>query len=262
MIPILKNTILRILLIVLIPIAFLASCTDTPSKDKTEQEITTDSTSQQQQQETITPSAEQVAESKKDSIEASRKPAPRVVYDTSNWVRILDIDPTIVEDMRYATVNNFVEEIMYDCGACYLRPEVAEAVGKAHKMLKEQGYGGLKMFDCYRPRPFQQRLWDKVPDARYVTPPWKGSMHNRGLAVDLTILDSLGNQLDMGTGFDYFGKEGHHTYTGHSAEILANRTLLKQTLYKVGFRHIRTEWWHYSYTKVTYPISDWLWQCR
>lgn len=186
----------------------------------------------------------------------------RPAYDSTKWTRILDIDSTIIEDMRYATADNFVEEVMYDCPACYLRPEAAVAIGKAHQILKAQGYGGLKMFDCYRPRPIQQKLWDKVPDARYVTPPWKGSMHNRGLAVDLTIIDSLGNQLDMGTTFDYFGIEGYHTYFGHSDEIQTNRTLLKETLKKVGFRHIRTEWWHYSYRKVTYPVSDWLWDCQ
>jgi D-alanyl-D-alanine dipeptidase len=190
------------------------------------------------------------------------QPKLRPPYDSSKWTRILDIDETIIEDVRYATMNNFVEQIMYDCPACYLRPEAAAAVGEAHKMLKAKGYGGLKMFDCYRPRPIQQKLWDKVPDARYVTPPWKGSMHNRGLATDLTIVDSLGNQLDMGTKFDYFGIEGYHTYAKHSPEILVNRTLLKATMYAVGFRHIRTEWWHYSYMKASYPISDWLWDCE
>jgi zinc D-Ala-D-Ala dipeptidase len=197
----------------------------------------------------------------KSTVESTSKPILRTTYDSSQWTRILDIDETIVEDMRYATTDNFVEQIMYDCPACYLRPEAAAAIGKAHKMLKAKGYGGLKMFDCYRPRPIQQKLWDKVPDARYVTPPWKGSMHNRGLATDLTIIDSLGNPLDMGTKFDYFGIEGYHTYTGHSPEILANRKLLKETMYAVGFRHIRTEWWHYSYTKASYPISDWVWKC-
>lgn len=185
----------------------------------------------------------------------------QVLYDTAQWTRITDLDSTIVEDMRYATADNFVEEIMYDCAACYLRPEAAKAVVQAHQMLRKQGYGGLKMFDCYRPRPIQQKLWDKLPDARYVTPPSKGSMHNRGLAVDLTIIDTLGNQLDMGTRFDYFGVEGYHTYDWYSAAIQANRKLLKETLQQVGFRHIRTEWWHYSYRKVSYPISDWQWDC-
>jgi zinc D-Ala-D-Ala dipeptidase len=196
-------------------------------------------------------------------IEAPAPPkvAARPSYDTTAWIRILDIDSTIVEDMRYATTNNFMQMQVYDCPACYLRPEAAAAIGKAHRALRAKGYGGLKMFDCYRPRPVQQKLWDKVPDARYVTPPKKGSMHNKGLAVDLTILDSNGRELDMGTDFDYFGKEGYHTYTQLSDTILANRTLLRETLYAVGFRHIRTEWWHYSYTKVYYPISDWLWDC-
>jgi D-alanyl-D-alanine dipeptidase len=204
---------------------------------------------------------ETIAEIVKDTIPEPPKIKIRPPYDSSKWTHILDVDATITEDMRYATTNNFVEAQMYDCPACYLRPEAAIAVGKANKMLQEKGYKGLKMFDCYRPRPIQQKLWDKVPNASYVTPPWKGSMHNKGLAVDLTIVDSNGIQLDMGTKFDFFGKEGHHTYTGHSPEILANRKLLKETMYAVGFRHIRTEWWHYSYTKVTYPIADWVWEC-
>lgn len=205
---------------------------------------------------------ETITENLKDSIIEPPKPKLRPPYDSTKWTHILDVDATILEDMRYATTNNFVEAQMYDCPACYLRPEAAIAVGKAHKILQEKGFGGLKMFDCYRPRPIQQKLWDKVPNASYVTPPWKGSMHNKGLAVDLTIVDTNGVQLDMGTIFDFFGKEGHHTYTGHSPEILANRKLLKETMAAVGFRHIRTEWWHYSYRKVTYPISDWVWDCN
>lgn len=252
-----KNT---FILFYIITIAFIfTNCNnETPTEDPTQQ-----ITQQTQQVQKDTTNVDSVIKTTTEKpVENYKKVAPRTVYDTSNWVRILDIDPTIVEDMRYATDDNFVEEVMYNCAACYLRPEAAAAVGKAHKMLQEQGYGGLKMFDCYRPRPIQQKLWDKVPDARYVTPPWKGSMHNRGLAVDLTIIDSLGNQLDMGTRFDYFGKEGYHTYTEHSEEIQANRTLLKETLSKVGFRHIRTEWWHYSFRKVSYPVSDWLWDCQ
>ncbi len=162
--------------------------------------------------------------------------------------------------MRYATENNFVKEKMYNCGKCFLRPEVAVALVKAHKILQEKGYG-IKVYDCYRPRPIQQKLWDKVPNPNYVTPPAKGSMHNRGAAVDLTIVDNEGKELDMGTGFDYFGQKAHHTYTGHSEEINANRKLLKSTMEAVGFGAIRTEWWHYSYKKKSYPISDMIWDC-
>ena len=150
---------------------------------------------------------------------------------------------------------------MYNCGKCFLRPEVAEAIVKAQKKLEKKGYG-LKMFDCYRPRPFQQRLWDKVPDDRYVTNPKKGSMHNRGAAVDLTLVDKNGKELDMGTPFDFFGEKAYQTCTDLPKNVLENRKLLNTTLESVGFKTIRTEWWHFSYTKKKYALSDWLWDCK
>ena len=132
---------------------------------------------------------------------------------------------------------------------------------KAHNDLKEQYGYGLKVFDCFRPRPYQQRLWDIVPDPDYVTPPNKGSMHSRGLAVDLTIVDEKGKDLDMGTPYDFFGKEAHTDYTGHNAEVNKNRQLLKSTMVKVGFKGIRTEWWHFS-IPAKYPLDEWVWACK
>ena len=181
-------------------------------------------------------------------------------YDTTQWADLADLDESIIIDMRYATTNNFVKEKMYECGRCFLRPAAARAVVKAHRLLQEGGLG-LKMFDCYRPLPVQQKLWDKFKNPSYVTPPSKGSMHNRGAATDLTIVDANGKELEMGTEFDFFGKEAHHTYLEHSAEILANRKLLKETMASVGFGHIRTEWWHYSYRKGSFELSDMLWKC-
>ena len=181
-------------------------------------------------------------------------------YDTTQWTELIHLDSTILIDLRYATDNNFVKEKMYDCARCFLRPEAAKAVLVAHQQLKEGGLG-LKMYDCYRPRPVQQKLWDKVPNASYVTPPSRGSMHNRGTAVDLTIVDTEGNELDMGTDYDFFGREAHQDFTGLSEEILANRKLLKSTMAAVGLKHIRTEWWHYSYPAVDYELSDMLWPC-
>ena len=181
-------------------------------------------------------------------------------YDTTQWSDLNDLDSSIIIDMRYATTNNFVKEKMYECGRCFLRPPAARAVVKAHRLLQEGGLG-LKMFDCYRPLPVQQKLWDKFKNPSYVTPPSKGSMHNRGLATDLTIVDPDGNELEMGTEFDFFGKEAHHTYLEHSDKIIANRKLLKETMAMVGFGHIRTEWWHYSYRKGKFELSDMLWEC-
>ncbi len=189
-------------------------------------------------------------------------PLIRYDYDTTQWFDLNDLDTSIYLDLRYATTNNFVQEVMYDCARCFLRREVAKAVVQAHQDLQAQGYGGLIMYDCYRPRPIQWKLWNKVPDPNYVADPRKGSMHNRGGAVDLSIVDQNGKALDMGTEFDYFGKEAHHDYTGHSAEIQANRDLLKAVMSAQDFRWIRTEWWHYSYKPKTFEISDMLWDCE
>ncbi len=182
-------------------------------------------------------------------------------YDTTIWTDIKLIDSTIVLDLKYATADNFVQEKMYNCGRCFLRPKVAQLIVAAHQQLQLKGLG-LKLFDCYRPKPIQERLWKKVPNANYVTPPWKGSMHNRGAAIDLTIVAKNGQALDMGTPYDFFGPAAHHTFTDHSSIIAANRKLLKDLMATFELRPIRTEWWHYSYQKEKYEISEMQWNCE
>lgn len=177
------------------------------------------------------------------------------------WTEINKLDSTILLDLRYATKDNFVKEKMYDCPRCFFRTAVAEALVKAHKSLKKKGLG-LKMYDCYRPRPIQWKLWNKVPDPRYVADPRKGSMHNRGMAADLTIVDSKGKELDMGTDFDYFGEKAYHAYTKLPKEVLDNRKLLKGTMDAVGMKFTTTEWWHYSFSAKTFPVADWVWECK
>ena len=181
-------------------------------------------------------------------------------YNSAQWTDIQILDQTIDIDIRYATTNNFVKEQMYECPRCFLRPDVAKAIGKIQKELQQKGLG-LKMFDCYRPKPIQQKLWDKVPDARYVTPPWKGSMHNRGVAVDLTLTDSLGQEINMGTSYDFFGPEAHHDFMLLPKHVLANRTLLKTAMESSGFQAIRTEWWHYSWSGMYPALESWQWPC-
>lgn len=189
----------------------------------------------------------------------ARSPKSRAAIP-SEFTDVTVLDPSIRLDIRYATTDNFTKAKIYDCPRCLLRPEAAQALVKAHKALQKKGLG-LKMFDCYRPRPYQQRLWDKVPNPDYVTPPAKGSMHSRGAAVDLTIVDERGLELDMGTEYDFFGREAHTDYTGHSAKVQANRDLLRETLATVGFKGIRTEWWHFSFQGKDYPLSDYVWPC-
>ena len=194
-------------------------------------------------------------------VACAQKPTG-VDYDVKKFTELTAFDPTIALDIRYATTNNFTKAQMYDCARCFLRPEAAAAILKVHKALKVKGFGGLKMFDCYRPRPYQQRLWDKVPNPDYVTPPKKGSMHGRGLAVDLTIIDTDGKELDMGTEFDNFTERAHSDYQKLPKNVLENRQILRGALEAAGFKSIRTEWWHFSFEGTKWGLSDWVWRCN
>ena len=101
-----------------------------------------------------------------------------------------------------------------------------------------------------------------MPDASYVTPPQKGSMHNRGHAIDLGLIDlDTGNLLEMGTDFDHFGPKAHYTFAKLPQKTIENRKLLRQIMEEQGFQGIRTEWWHFSYKNEIAPFSDWLWPC-
>ena len=182
-------------------------------------------------------------------------------YNTDEWDELTYIEDGILIDLRYAQTNNFVKKKMYNCARCFLRPEVAEKLLEANRELAKQGYK-IKVLDCYRPRPVQEELWKIMPDEDYVAAPWKGSMHNRGIAVDLTIVDKNNVELNMGTPFDFFGEEAHFTYLNLPEQVLENRRLLKNTMEKHGFQSIRTEWWHYSMPSSMNSISDWQWHCN
>lgn len=210
----------------------------------------------------LPPTKNEVKKEEKIQEEKTKEPLFSFKYDSSKWVHITDLDTSIVLDIRYATDNNFTKQIIYDCPACFLRPETAKSLIKVHQTLQKKGYGGLKIFDCYRPREYQQKLWNIVPNPRYVAPPTKGSMHGRGKAVDVTIIDKTGKELNMGTDFDYFGKEAAPHFVFKDTIINKNRRLLKEEMTKNGFRAIRSEWWHFSYTGKSYPLSNWKWTCH
>lgn len=192
---------------------------------------------------------------------AAKVPVERIIpdYDTTKWTE-LTIEDGYVIDIRYATADNFVKEVIYPCGRMFLRPEAAAALAKVNTALQARGYK-LKLFDGYRPRPAQQRLWDKVPNPSYVAPPSEGSMHSRGVAIDLTLADLNGKEMDMGTPYDFFGREAHHDYTTFPPGVLERRRALREIMELNGFQSIRTEWWHYSYTRHRYPLDDWQWAC-
>ena len=179
----------------------------------------------------------------------------------SDFVRLKDLSPDFVYELKYATPDNFLKQAVYDCGECYLRKSTAEALVKANEAFKQLGYR-IKLFDCYRPLSVQKKMWKILPGTHYVANPAKGSKHNRGAAVDLTLVDAQGKELNMGTPFDFFGKEAHHTYTEYPKEVLENRKLLKETLDKFNFKSIYSEWWHYEYRpEMQSKVENFEWQC-
>lgn len=173
----------------------------------------------------------------------------------SAMVELIRWDNTFVLDIRYATTNNFTKTVLYDCDKCFLRKKTALDLMAAQKEFMQMGYR-IKIFDGYRPLSVQWKLWNTVSDKNYVSNPKKGSMHNRGCAVDLTLVDKNGNELDMGTPYDFFGKAAHTFNQNLPEQVLKNRRILREVLEKYGFGTIDTEWWHFSYRKVIYNISD------
>jgi zinc D-Ala-D-Ala dipeptidase len=156
--------------------------------------------------------------------------------------------PNIVLDLRYGTTNNFMKTVMYDERPHYtfMRQPAAKALAQVQKELLKTGYG-LKIFDAYRPFAVTKKFWELVHDERYVANPAQGSGHNRGIAVDLTIISlKTKKELKMPTGFDNFTDSAHHDFMHLTDEVLKNRNLLKETMEKYGFKEFATEWWHYS----------------
>ena len=197
------------------------------------------------------------AEKKANDIEDS---IGEVDYDVSQWMEITEEDGVVL-DLRYATKNNFTKFQIYDCARCFLRPELAKRIKTLQKDISNRYGMKLKLFDCYRPRPAQQKLWDIVPNETYVTNPAKGSMHNRGLAVDITLINKDGEELNMGTAFDHFGVDAHTTNRNLPEDVLKNRDILTKLMEVHGLKGITSEWWHFSLKTVKAPLDDWVWAC-
>lgn len=161
-------------------------------------------------------------------------------------IELHSLIPNLLYDLKYATTENFTGKQLYTTGTkTYLRLPAAKALAQVQQELNIMGYG-LKIFDAYRPYSVTQKMWALIQDERYVANPAKGSGHNRGLAVDVTIVDlKTGKELPMGTGFDNFTDTAHQSFKNLPAAILQNRELLTQTMRKQGFQPLTTEWWHF-----------------
>ena len=196
------------------------------------------------------------------SLTAQKKQSAKHPSIEDKFVNIKTLSPEILLDMKYATADNFLGQVVYDCAECYLRKATAQALVAAQKDFVVRGYS-LKLFDCYRPLSVQKKMWKILPGTHYVANPAKGSKHNRGAAVDLTLVEiATGKEVDMGTPFDTFSPKAHHSYTDLPKEVLVHRQLLKEVLGKHNFKPIFSEWWHYEYRpEMTSPVEDLAWPC-
>jgi zinc D-Ala-D-Ala dipeptidase len=198
---------------------------------------------------------------KRPDITNKREDYNRQVYADSakKMVELKKMIPGIVYDLRYATLNNFMKRLMYPAGTTttFLRLPAARALQQVQMELGAKGLG-LKIYDAYRPYRVTVKFWELVKDERYVANPAKGSGHNRGVAVDLTIINlETGKELNMGTGFDNFSDTAHHTFSRLPEDVLQNRLLLKSTMEKFGFKAYTEEWWHYAIPDAAkYEILD------
>ncbi len=165
--------------------------------------------------------------------------------------------PGLITDVRYATPDNFTGKVVYPSARVFLRRPAAERLAAAAAFLARHHGLRVKVFDGYRPLSVQKRFWEILPDDRYVANPATGSKHNRGAAVDLTLVGPDGADLDMGTAFDDFSERAGHGYRDLLAGVLANRRLLRSVMAAFGFEPLASEWWHYDLKGwKQFPVED------
>ena len=173
------------------------------------------------------------------------------------------LDPTLILDLRYASTDNFTGVTLYSAARCLLRAAIAERLRAVQRRLRARGLG-LKLWDCYRPFSVQHALWKLVPDTRYVARPVErdgvpvyGSRHNRGAAVDLTLVDRAGRELPMPSAYDDFSERAHRTCGQCTAEQRTNKNLLEDAMLAEGFVPLKTEWWHFDGPNWgRFPLAD------
>ena len=190
---------------------------------------------------------------------AHRPPHEKGEFLAPDLVELIDLDPTLQLDIRYATSNNFLGRPVYKEARAFLQRPAAEALVRAHKKLKAQNLG-LAIFDGYRPWSVTKIFWDATPADKkiFVANPKEGSRHNRGCAVDLTMFDlTTGKQVEMPGGYDEMSERSHINYTGGTEESRRLRDILKAAMESEGFVVYEPEWWHYDYRDwKQYPIQN------
>ncbi len=174
-------------------------------------------------------------------------------------VELIDVDPSLRLDIRYAGTRNFMGTEFYLQARAFLQRPAAEALSRAHGDLREQGFG-LLIYDAYRPWHVTKMFWDATPDFQreFVADPSQGSRHNRGCAVDLTLVDlQTGEPVPMPSGYDEFSRRAYSDYPAWTTRQRDLRALLRQELEEEGFQALPNEWWHFDFAIWRdYPILD------
>jgi D-alanyl-D-alanine dipeptidase len=160
----------------------------------------------------------------------------------------------VLLDLAYATPRNITGRPVYGRAACYLHPDAAAGLERAVTLARPLGFR-VKIFDALRPSEAQWVLWNARPDPAFLADPRRGSPHSRGVAVDLTLVDGDGAELDMGTGFDDFTPLSHHGNRTIPAAAQRNRLLLLGLMTAAGWDFYGNEWWHYQlFNPRQYPL--------
>jgi len=183
----------------------------------------------------------------------------RVVPDLATYQRLVaadlgkelvdvqSVEPSIAIDVRYATTNNFMKQQLYPIAKVFLRRPAAIALANAQHELAKSGLG-LKVFDGYRPYRVTERMWEPIKNPDFVADPAKGSRHNRGAAVDVTLIDlATGRELPMPTPYDDFTARARQDFADVTPEVRANRERLRDVLMRNGFEPLPSEWWHFDF---------------
>jgi D-alanyl-D-alanine dipeptidase len=184
-----------------------------------------------------------------DLITTTEEYLTSIEVDSANFlIDLEDHIPGILLDIRYAGTDNFTETKIYSAPKAYLRKEAADSLLKLQEELKKEGLG-IKVFDAYRPYSATLYFYEVYPDTTFVAAPWKGSIHNRGCAIDLTIVNLVtGEELVMPTPFDEFSERASYDYIPEDSLILANRNKLLNVMERFGFEKYDYEWWHYNFS--------------
>lgn len=187
---------------------------------------------------------------------AQQEDPERVNTEQYNLVNLQELDDSFVIDLKYASTDNFTGKKIYSQAICLVHRNTAQKLLAAHKEFKQHGYR-IKIYDAYRPYSAQRVLYQAAENKTFLADPAKGSNHNRGAAVDITLVDETGKELPMPSRFDEFSVRSRINYNGAPKELIKNRELLGWIMVKNGFKRIGNEWWHFEDAEAkNYPLLD------